>query len=186
MPFGLTNAPSTFQALMNEVFKPYLRKFVLVFFYDILVYSNDTGSHCEHLRLVFHTLRQYVLWVNLKKCCFGAKQLEYLGHLILGNGIQANPDKISAMTQWSSSTNIHGLRGFLGLTSYYRRFVKNYGILARPLTQLLKKNKFQWSTEAQTAFEDLKNKMISLPTLALPDFSIPFEIETDASGYGIG
>ncbi|XP_019451891.1 PREDICTED: uncharacterized protein LOC109353990 [Lupinus angustifolius] len=144
------------------------------------------GSHCEHLRVVFHILKDHVLCVNFKKCCFWVEQLDYLGHLISGNEIQANPDKISAMSQWPSPKDIHGVRGFLGLTGYYRRFVKNYGVIARPLTQLLRKNKFQWSQEAQMAFEELKMNMVSLPTLTLPNFNIPFEIESDASGFGIG
>ncbi|KAL0551677.1 hypothetical protein IC582_010766 [Cucumis melo] len=137
MPFGLTNAPATFQALMYQVFRPCLRKFLLVFFDDILVYSKDVEAHLEHLI------------VPIPK-------------------------------------NVRELQGFLGLTRYYHRFVAKYGVIATPLTKLTKKNNFRWSEEATKAFEQLKRAMVTLPVLALPDFQLPFEVETDASGFSLG
>ncbi|KAL0545305.1 hypothetical protein IC582_015183 [Cucumis melo] len=163
MPFGLTNALATFQALMNNIFRPFLRKFVLIFFDDILIYSKNEKDHIEHI-----------------------EKVEYLGHIISGEGVEVDSEKIKAVADWPCPTNIREVRGFLGLTGYYRRFVQHYGSIAAPLTQLLKKGGFKWNEDAEESFRKLKSAMMSLPTLALPNFTLPFEIETDASGFGVG
>lgn len=171
---------------MNEIFKPYLRKFVLVFFDDILVYSKSEAEHQEHLKTVLGVLRQHQFYANEKKCAFGQSSVSYLGHVIFARGVAADPKKIRAMKEWPQPKNVTALCGFLGLTGYYRRFVASYGKIARPLTDLLKKEGFKWSDDATKAFCWLKKSMTTLYVLWLPDFSKPFLVETDASGTGIG
>ncbi|XP_042983164.1 uncharacterized protein LOC122312586 [Carya illinoinensis] len=170
MPFGLTNAPSTFQSLMNEVFKPFLQKFILVFFYDILIYSRSEVDHVEHLKMALETLRQQQLFAKMTKCKFGCREITYLGHLISAQGVRADPDKLRAMLQWPLPNSVKGLQGFLGLSGYYRRFIRGYGGIAAPLTQMLRKNSFEWTDEAREAFEKLKAAVTQPPVLALPDF----------------
>ncbi|GKA82379.1 reverse transcriptase [Tanacetum coccineum] len=157
MPFGLTNAPSIFQSLMNLVFKGFLRKFVLVFFDDILIYSKSLESHLEHLKQVLTVMESNYLFAKRSKCVFAATSVEYLSHIISSNGVATDPSK----------------------------FIKNYAVKSRPLTTLLKKNAFQWSNEVQGAFEELNEAMTQAPVLALPYFNNTFTIETDASGLGI-
>jgi hypothetical protein len=186
MPFGLTNAPSTFQSLMNHVFRPYLKKFILVFFDDILVYSLDSQSHLGHLESTLSLLQQHQLFAKQSKCRFGCSEVDYLGHIVSDMGVKADPEKIKAMVQWPFPMNIKSLRGFLGLTGYYRKFIRGYGSIAAPLTAMLKKNAFLWTEDAKTAFQKLKAAVTHAPVLALPNFNQPFVVECDASGVGIG
>jgi hypothetical protein len=186
MPFGLTNAPATFQSLMNEVFRRHLRKFVSVFFDDILIYSQTMIEHLEHLHTVFELLKGHQLVAKRSKCAFCIPQMEYLGHVISKEGVATDPKKIQAITSWPEPRNVRQLRGFLGLTGYYRKFVKNYGAISKPLTQLLKKDAFAWKEDAISAFNNLKQAMTQPPVLSLPNLNKTFVVETDASGSGIG
>ncbi|XP_062075982.1 uncharacterized protein LOC133780122 [Humulus lupulus] len=186
MPFGLTNAPSTFQAAMNHVFRPFLRRFVTVFFDDILVYSRSCEEHVSHLRSVLQLLRSHNFYAKRSKCQFFRDTIEYLGHIVSFQGVRADPAKTDAMVNWPTPSTLKQLRGFLGLTGYYRCFVAQYATIAAPLTALLKKDNFHWSTEAAEAFTKLKIAMTTTPVLHLPDFSKTFVVETDASNVGIG
>ncbi|WVZ83967.1 LOW QUALITY PROTEIN: hypothetical protein U9M48_031053 [Paspalum notatum var. saurae] len=152
MPFGLTNAPATFQCIMNEMLSPYLRKFVLVFLDDILIFSTSLDQHISHLSMVFDKLREHQLYLKSRKCSFTQKSVEYLGHVISQEGVATDPTKTAAMVEWPQPTSMTELRAFLGLINYYRRFVKHYGLIAKPLTQILKLKQFQWSDVAEQSF----------------------------------
>lgn len=186
MPFGLTNAPATFQSLMNDLFRSYLRKFILIFFDDILVYSTTWDDHLAHLNTVLSILSANQLFAKRSKCSFGVTTVNYLGHLISEQGVSVEPSKIAAILSWPTPTTTRGVRGFLGLAGYYRKFIRQFGSIAAPLTRLLSKEGFQWTTEAENSFNHLKAALTSPPVLRLPNFSQPFVIECDASGIGLG
>nr|GEV03011.1 putative mitochondrial protein [Tanacetum cinerariifolium] len=158
MPFGLTNASLTFQSLMNDVFKPFLRKFTLIFFDDILVYSKILEEHCAHLQQVLKD--------------------------ITGEGVATDPSKIKGIKNLPVLYTLKKLSGFLGLSGYHMRFIKSYAMVSQPLDALLKKNSFQWSNVAEIAFESLKKAMMEAIVLGLLDFDQEFVIETDAFGTG--
>jgi N6-adenosine-specific RNA methylase IME4 len=174
MPFGLTNAPATFQQLMNNIFSAHLRKFVLVFFDDILIYSKSLAEHRHHLSQVLQILRLHQLKAKLSKCTFATASVDYPGHVLSGSGVATDPSKIEDITNWETPTTIKQLRQFLGLTGYYRRFIKGYASICRPLHDALKKNAFHWSDEQHKAFLTLKTVMSTPPVLALPNFTLAF------------
>ncbi|KAL4583040.1 hypothetical protein LXL04_007604 [Taraxacum kok-saghyz] len=186
MPFGLTNAPATFQSAMNDLFRPVLCKFVVVFFDDILVYSPSLSIHYEHLTFVFQQLLNNHYRAKASKCLFAVDEIPFLGHIITTNGVKADPEKITAIQQWAKPHSFTTLRAFLGLTGYYRRFVPSYAHIAAPLTDILKQPLFNWTTTAAAAFSTLKSAMADLITLALPNFGEIFDVTTDASGMAIG
>ena len=156
------------------------------FFDDILIYSNSLSDHIHHLRSVLQVLRQHQLFAKMSKCTFGQTEIEYLGHVISKNGVATDPAKIQIIQQWPSPKNITQLRACFGLTGYYRRFIKGYGVICRPLFDALKKNSFVWCESQEKAFQHLKLMMSTPPILALPNFNEPFVLEADASGQGIG
>lgn len=187
MSFGLTGAPGTFQAAMNNTLSSVLRKCALVFFDDILIYSPTLESHMEHLNIVLSLLREHQWQVKLSKCAFAQSQISYLGHIISGVGVATDPSKVQDILNWPIPTNLKKLRGFLGIAGYYRKFVKGFGVISKPLTNLLKKGvPYQWTADTEQAFQQLKQSLITAPVLALPDFHKQFVVETDASDVGIG
>jgi hypothetical protein len=186
MPFGLTNAPATFQALMNDVLRPYLRRFVLVFFDDILIYNTSWAEHLQHIAIVFNELRAHRLHLKRSKCSFGMASVAYLGHVISTDGVAMDADKVVAVAAWLTLHSPCALRGFLGLTGYYRKFIRDFGLIASPLTRLLRRDAFLWDDEATVAFEALKGALTTGPVLQMPDFNQPFIVNCDASGAGFG
>ncbi|KAJ9519051.1 hypothetical protein QJQ45_003519 [Haematococcus lacustris] len=187
MPFGLCNAPATFQRLMNDIFRPHLDQFVLVYLDDILIYSRSEAEHLEHLRTVLGLLRQHQLYANLSKCAFFLPSMDFLGHIISTAGIHPDPAKIRAMVEWPVPRNLNDLRSFLGSANYYRRLIHHHAHLILPLTNLLKaETPWLWGPEQQKAFERVKAALASNPVVRPPDFSRPFTVKTDASLYAIG
>jgi hypothetical protein len=142
MAFGLTNDPATFQALMNEVLRPFLRRFVLVFFDDILIYSSSWSNHLRHVKLVLEAMRTHQLFLKRSKCSFGLESMAYLGHVISAAGAAMDNDKVLSVVDWPLPWTVHVVRGFLGLAGYYRKFIRGFGIIAAPLMVLLKKDGF--------------------------------------------
>nr|GEX59720.1 putative mitochondrial protein [Tanacetum cinerariifolium] len=186
MPFGLTNAPSTFQSLMNTVFKAFIKKFVLVIFDDILIYSKNLEEHCDHLAQVLQVMKENTLYAKRTKCNFAVPQVEYLGYIISAQGVSTYHSKIEAMQKVPIPSTLKHMRGFLGLTRYYRRFIKDYASISQPLVALTKKDAFKWNPSAELAYHKLKEAMVKASVLALPNFEQEFVVETDASGKGIG
>ena len=187
MPFGLTNAPAAFMDLMNRVFKDFMDKFVIVFIDDILVYSRSQEEHVDHLRVVLQILREKQLYAKFSKCEFWLDSVVFLGHVISGNGIQVDPKKIEAVVNWKRPTNVTEIRSFLGLAGYYRRFVKDFSLIAKSLTRLTQKNvKFEWTDQCEQSFLELKDRLVTAPILTLPSDNVGFVIYSDASHQGLG
>ena len=187
MPFGLTNAPAAFMDLMNRVFQSYLDRFVIVFIDDILIYSKSHVEHGEHLRIVLQTLRTHQLYAKLSKCEFWLNSVSFLGHMISKEGVQVDPKKVEAVSNWPRPTNVTEIRSFLGMAGYYRRFVKDFSRIAAPLTKLTRKDvKYDWVDACQKSFEELKDRLTSAPVLALPNGKDGFVVYSDASRQGLG
>ena len=196
MPFGLTNAPATFQRIMNEALRDLTHRYVIVYLDDIVVYSDTAEDHFNHLEEVFRRLDKVGLYAKPSKCTIGASELEFCGHVV-GNG-QCRPlaDKIAMIASWPQPRNVHEVRQFLGLASYYRRFIRGFAQIAAPLSDLLvesdeklRKQKFRairWNARSAHAFNELKRKMSSEPVLRQIDDSKRFRIETDCSEWALG
>jgi hypothetical protein len=157
MSFGLTNAPAYFMYLMNNVFMEYLDKFVVVFIDDILIFSKTMEEHEDHLRLVLEKLRSIQLYTKFSKCEFWLTEVTFLGHVISAGGVSVDPGKVNDVLNWMPPTTISKIQSFLGLAGYYRRFIKDFSKIAKPMTKLLEKNKaFAWTQECQASFKELK------------------------------
>jgi hypothetical protein len=187
MPFGLTNAPSTFQAVMNDVFREYLDDFVMVYIDDILIYSRTAEEHFRHVRLILERLREHTLYGKLSKCEFNRPSLPFLGHVVGRNGVSMQDSKVQALVKWAPLRNVTEVQSFLGLANYYRRFIKDFSRLAAPLSELTKKKvPFEWGGDQEISFNALKSAVQNAPVLQLADPTKPYVVTCDASDLGIG
>jgi hypothetical protein len=164
---GLTNAPATFQTVMNSILHPYIRKFVVVYIDDILIFSKSEAEHQAHVRLVLEVLKREKFFVCKAKSSFAQSEIKYLGHIVDKQGIRPDPKKVEAVQTWPVSKNVHDVRSFLGLVNYFRKFIEHYSEIAVPLTNLTKKSHpWVWTGRCQDAFELLKQKLIEAPFTA--------------------
>ena len=187
MPFGLVNAPATFQRLMEVVLARLARTTCVVYLDNILVFGRNLSEHNANLKTVFERLREAGLRLKPTKCHLARQRVEFLGHVVSAAGVQTDPGKLKAVERYPVPTDVKTLLSFLGLASYYRRFVSRFAAIASPMHLLTKKDApFVWTEQCQLAFEKIKKLLISAPVLAFPQFDRPFILETDASGIGLG
>jgi hypothetical protein len=177
---------------MNSVFMPELDKFVVVFIDDILIYSKTEEDHVDHLRVILQRLRDDRLYAKFSKCEFWHDSVRFLGHTISSEGISIDPTKVQEVMDWKPPTLVHQIRSFLGLAGYYRRFIPDFSKIAKPMTELHKKEiKFHWDDKCEEAFHTLRKllttaPLLAAPLLAQPDNTKPFNVYCDASGTGLG
>ena len=187
MPFGLKNAPSHFQRSMNLLLADLLDVCVLVYMDDILIFSKSAEEHRQHVRQVFEHLNEKKLHVKQKKCALFLNEVEFLGHVVSSEGIKVAHDKIDAVKSWPTPETVRDIQAFLGLANFYRRFIKGFAGIARPLTDLTRKDvPFQWGDDQDAAFEALKNALTKAPILQIYDDELKHEVWVDASDYAVG
>jgi hypothetical protein len=187
MPFGLKNATSTFTRTMSEVFKDLGSAFLKVFVDDLNVHSETWDDHIRHLGAVLSKLREVNLKLNPSKCCFAAKSVTFLGHVVNREGIRPDPGKVEVVLHFPTPKNVTGVRSFLGLTGYYRKYIKGYSNLAGPLFELTRKDTvFAWNEKCEQAYQALKAALVDAPVLTRPDFRRTFWLNVDWSPRGVG
>ena len=192
MPFGLCNAPATFQRVMNTILRDGLDRFVLVFLDDILIYSRTKEEHEKHIRAVLDRLRSEKFFGRIKKCDFYQTEVEYLGFDVGAYGVKPSLSKVKPVAEWPTPTSVKDVRSFLGLASFYRKFIRHFREIAAPLTDLTKKGRAEiwspevWTEKEESAFRQLKAAMVIPPVLQLPDFDREFTVTTDASEVSVG
>ena len=187
MPFGLTNAPSTYQRLMESLFRGLVPSICLLYIDDLICHSMNFEDHLGHLRKIFEILRVANLKLKLTKCNFAQPSVKFLGHIVSKEGIKPDPNNIKVVRDFKTPTKVHDVQSWLGLANYYRKFVKNFSEIAKPLTNLLKKGTpFIWDEKCDKAFTEMKQRLIEPPLLGYPSFDHPFTLYTDASGFSLG
>ena len=197
MPFGATNAPATFQRLMHDCLGELNMNWCIVYLDDIIIFSDTKEEHLKRLEAVFQKLCAAGLKLKPSKCFFFREEIEYLGHVVSGKGISTNPKKIEAVSKWPTPKTVYDVRSFLGFVGYYRRFIKNFSRITKPIREVItglenqskraaKKTYIEWTDAADAAFENLKTMCVSTPILAYPDYQLPFTLHTDSSTDGLG
>ena len=197
MPFGATNASATFQRLMHDCLGELNMNWCIVYLDDIIIFSDTKEEHLKRLEAVFQKLCAAGLKLKPSKCFFFREEIEYLGHVVSGKGISTNPKKIEAVSKWPTPKTVYDVRSFLGFVGYYRRFIKNFSRITKPIREVItglenqskrsaKKTYIEWSDAADVAFEHLKAMCVSTPILAYPDYQLPFTLHTDSSTDGLG
>ena len=187
MPFGLTNAPATFQRLMNEVLDSTLRRGVMIYLDDINIYGKTFEEHLEKLEEVLQLLKETGLKIKPSKCHFAKREITFLGHIVNQKGILPDPEKIEKVKNFPRPKTVTEIRSFLGLASYYRKFMEGFSEIARPMNELTKKDvPFDWKEEQEEAFNKLKQMLITQPILQYPNFDKTFYLMTDGSAKGLG
>jgi hypothetical protein len=190
LPFGLTNAAQRQQCLMDRIFGPELEPHVFVYLDDLIIIAPTFEKHVQVLREVIRRLRDAKLTVNAKKCQLFRSSLKYLGFIVDEHGLGTDPDKVAAMVSYPVPKTSTEIKRFVGMCSWYRRFIPHFSTLMSPINALLtgkrKRQKTEWTPEAQEAFQKIKDALVSAPVLSSPDFSKPFVIQTDASNTGLG
>jgi hypothetical protein len=187
MPFGLRNAPAAFQHFMNNIFRDILDVYVVIYLDYILIFSETRELHIEHLKEVLQRLKNNNLYCNLEKCEFLVPEVHYLGIIANGEGVRADPEKISKAVDWATPCTVKGVQEFLGFVNFYRRFIDNFSKCAFPLYQLLRKeNPWKWGVEEQASFDSLKQALIESPILIQPNVGKEFFLQCDASDFATG
>ena len=187
LPMGLTNAPATFMRLMQDIFIDYLDKFVISYLDDLLIYSRTLEEHERHVKLVLNKLRENKLYAKKSKCEFYKREVNFVGHIVGEYGKRVESNKIKAIMDWPILKNIHDVRSFLGLASYYRVYVDGFSKIVSPISDLLKIEKpFAWTNIQDKAFNEIKQIMTNTPVLAFPNSLLPYIVTTDSSGYAVG
>lgn len=198
MPFGLKNAPAIFQRCVNDILHDYIGKFAYVYIDDVLIFSNSYKEHLEHVSIVIQALNRANMRVSDEKSHFLKEEIEFLGHIIKHNKITVDPEKVATIRDYEQPRKLKQLRSFLGLAGYYRRFIKNYAKITKPLTihlrgenGMVKANRsskilINLDEAAINAFKKVKNLLQEKIELYQPDYEKPFELTTDASNYALG
>lgn len=187
LPFGLCNSPATWQRFIERIITGELTEFAFPYLDDIVVVSETFADHIRILRLILNKLLDAGLSLNLSKCEFCKPEINYLGYVVDKNGLRADPQKVLPIVNISRPSSVKEIRSFMGMVSWYRRFLPNFAHISAPLNRLLRKNQpFAWSQDCENAFNNIKQALISAPILSCPNFDIPFVVQCDASGYGLG
>ena len=197
MPFGATNAPATFQRLIHDCLGELNMNWCIIYLDDIIIFSDTKEEHLKRLEAVFQKLCAAGLKLKPSKCFFFKEEIEYLGHVVSGKGISTNPKKIEAVSKWPTPRAVYDVRSFLAFVGYYRRFIKNFSRITKPIREVItglenqskraaKKTYIEWTDAADVAFENLKTMCVSTPILAYPDYQLPFTLHTDSSTDGLG